>query len=176
MLSTGPSIWIGSEMLCSMNWNRGLSSRWTMLRRWPVSRLSTQTTSSPSARNRSQRCDPTNPAPPVMMVLIGWVRPLLWHAPKEGGKSATAVPGAYHTVPSGALTIRSEGQGKRATPRPDERRLRGRTEHVAPQFAQPVAQAARLSGSLPERLRQRHRERAAGPEGSGLDPEPRGVH
>ena len=35
----------------------------------PSSRLSTQMTSSPSARNRSHRCEPTNPAPPVMTVL-----------------------------------------------------------------------------------------------------------
>ncbi len=40
-----------------------------MLRRLPVSRLSRQMTSCPSARNRSQRCEPTNPAPPVMTVL-----------------------------------------------------------------------------------------------------------
>src|SRR5690242_655413 len=31
----------------------------------PVSRLSTQITRCPSARRRSQRCDPRNPAPPV---------------------------------------------------------------------------------------------------------------
>ena len=35
----------------------------------PVSRLSTQITSWPSPRNRSQRCEPMNPAPPVMTVL-----------------------------------------------------------------------------------------------------------
>ena len=34
-----------------------------MFRRWPVSRLSTQMTSSPSARNRSQRCEPDESRP-----------------------------------------------------------------------------------------------------------------
>jgi hypothetical protein len=57
-------------MLCTRNWNRGLSIKWAILRRWPVKRLSTQRTLSPSARNRSQRCDPTNPAPPVITVRI----------------------------------------------------------------------------------------------------------
>ena len=45
------------------------STRCAMLRRLPVNRLSTQMTSSPSPRNRSQRCEPMNPAPPVMTVL-----------------------------------------------------------------------------------------------------------
>src|SRR5579883_1945138 len=40
-----------------------------MFRGVPVSRLSTQITSCPSLRKRSQRCDPMKPAPPVMTVL-----------------------------------------------------------------------------------------------------------
>src|SRR5690349_5882824 len=36
-----------------------------MLRRLPVSRLSTHTTLFPSASSASHKCDPTNPAPPV---------------------------------------------------------------------------------------------------------------
>ena len=47
----------------------GSSTSPAMLRRAPVSRLSTQITSSPSPRKRSQRCEPMNPAPPVMTVL-----------------------------------------------------------------------------------------------------------
>ena len=39
-----------------------------MLARLPVMRLSTQMTSCPSARKRSHRCEPMNPAPPVMTV------------------------------------------------------------------------------------------------------------
>ena len=42
--------------------------RCSMLARLPVMRLSTQTTSCPSARKRSHRCEPTKPAPPVMTV------------------------------------------------------------------------------------------------------------
>src|ERR1051326_3488763 len=41
-----------------------------MLRRLPVSRLSTQTTAWPSASSASQRCDPMNPAPPVTKTRI----------------------------------------------------------------------------------------------------------
>ena len=36
-----------------------------MLSVLPVTRLSTATTSYPSASSRSHRCDPRNPAPPV---------------------------------------------------------------------------------------------------------------
>src|SRR5687768_5860936 len=36
-----------------------------MLPRNPVKKLSTQSTSWPSARRRPQRCEPRNPAPPV---------------------------------------------------------------------------------------------------------------
>jgi hypothetical protein len=50
----------------STKWNRGLSKRPPTLRLLPVRRLSTQTTSTPSSRNRSDRCDPRKPAPPVM--------------------------------------------------------------------------------------------------------------
>jgi hypothetical protein len=46
-------------------------------RRFPVRRLSTQITWCPSPRNRSQRCDPMNPAPPVITVLNSGP-PLCW--------------------------------------------------------------------------------------------------
>src|SRR5579859_456498 len=44
--------------------------RWAMLRRLPVSRLSTHTTWWPSASSASQRCEPINPAPPVTKTRI----------------------------------------------------------------------------------------------------------
>src|SRR5579859_4610008 len=44
--------------------------RWAMLRRLPVSRLSTQTTWWPSASSASQRCEPMKPAPPVTKIRI----------------------------------------------------------------------------------------------------------
>src|SRR5688572_28497960 len=37
----------------------------------PVKKLSRQTTSAPSDRSRSQRCEPMKPAPPVTRILIG---------------------------------------------------------------------------------------------------------
>src|SRR5262245_34772526 len=52
-------------MSCSRNMNFGLANNGAMLSRSPVSRLSTQMTSWPSRRKRSQRCDPMKPAPPV---------------------------------------------------------------------------------------------------------------
>jgi hypothetical protein len=42
-------------------------SRAAMLSAFPVMKLSTQITSCPSARNRSQRWEPMNPAPPVII-------------------------------------------------------------------------------------------------------------
>src|SRR5512138_752892 len=55
-----------------MSWrissNRCSSRRWAMLRLLPVKKLSTQITSWPSARSRSQRCEPMKPAPPVTSI------------------------------------------------------------------------------------------------------------
>src|SRR5262245_10505247 len=51
-----------------MTRNLGCSTRWWMFPGRPVMKLSTQTTAWPSARNRSQRWDPMNPAPPVISV------------------------------------------------------------------------------------------------------------
>src|SRR5215467_436316 len=39
-----------------------------MLRRVPVKKLSTQITSAPSPSNRSARCEPRKPAPPVIRI------------------------------------------------------------------------------------------------------------
>src|ERR1051326_8371526 len=41
-----------------------------MFSRLPVKKLSRQSTSFPSLRSRSQRCEPMNPAPPVTNILI----------------------------------------------------------------------------------------------------------
>src|SRR5262249_18030140 len=49
-----------------MNVKRGFENRWAMLSGVPVRKLSMQMTSAPSPRNRSQRCEPMNPAPPVI--------------------------------------------------------------------------------------------------------------
>ncbi len=46
-------------------------SRWLRFRLLPVIMLSTQITSAPSARNRSARWEPRNPAPPVMTTRDG---------------------------------------------------------------------------------------------------------
>src|SRR4051812_9738486 len=43
-----------------------------MLRRVPGKKLSTQRTSCPCAINRSQRCEPRNPAPPVTSIFLTW--------------------------------------------------------------------------------------------------------
>src|SRR5688500_4805202 len=51
---------------CWMKLKRRSANRCAMLSAAPVSRLSMQMTSLPSARNFSQRCDPMKPAPPVM--------------------------------------------------------------------------------------------------------------
>src|SRR5713226_5716879 len=47
---------------------RGLACKCRRLAGLPVMKLSTQTTSCPSARNRSHRCEPMKPAPPVIRV------------------------------------------------------------------------------------------------------------
>src|SRR5882724_9917721 len=44
-------------------------SSFAMLSGLPVMKLSTQMTSCPSARKRSQRCEPMKPAPPVIITL-----------------------------------------------------------------------------------------------------------
>src|SRR5687767_11708582 len=56
-----------------------------MLSGRPVMKLSTHRTWCPSARNCSQRCDPMNPAPPVMSVRT--IRPRLERHPEKGDTS-----------------------------------------------------------------------------------------
>src|SRR6266567_1331503 len=51
---------------CWMKVKRRSAKRCAMLSGVLVRKLSMQMTSSPSARNRSQRCEPMKPAPPVM--------------------------------------------------------------------------------------------------------------
>src|SRR5712692_7981429 len=63
--STGPSRKSGSLTLCWTDSNDLLSRSCAMFLVVPVTRLSTQTTFQPSFSNRSQRCDPRKPAPPV---------------------------------------------------------------------------------------------------------------
>src|SRR5262245_4733388 len=53
-----------------MNEKRLLPKRCAMLSGDPVRKLSMQMTSLPSCRNRSQRCEPMNPAPPVMSTRV----------------------------------------------------------------------------------------------------------
>src|SRR3546814_14191169 len=52
-----------------MTSNRGLSKRCSTFRREPVKKLSTQMTSLPSERSRSDRWEPMKPAPPVIRTL-----------------------------------------------------------------------------------------------------------
>src|ERR1051326_2383893 len=49
-----------------MNVKRRSANRCATLSGEPVRKLSMQMTSSPSPRNRSQRCEPMNPAPPLI--------------------------------------------------------------------------------------------------------------
>src|SRR4029453_1512449 len=56
--------------LCSMKWNRRSSSRCAMFRALPVTKLSMPMTEWPSARSRSQRWLPRNPAAPVTRVFM----------------------------------------------------------------------------------------------------------
>src|SRR5436190_11914888 len=77
MLSIGPSISTGLEMLWRRNVKRGLACRCWRLTGLPVMKLSRQTTSCPSARKRSHRCEPMKPAPPVMRVRMGCSLPRL---------------------------------------------------------------------------------------------------
>src|SRR5690554_6691610 len=68
-----------------MNSKAGFPMRWAILSGEPVMKLSMPTTSSPSARNRSQRCEPRNPAAPVIRIrmLDSAVRGSL-HGPGSG--------------------------------------------------------------------------------------------
>src|SRR5712691_2037172 len=52
-------------MSCRSSSKRVLVRRCSILRRVPVKKLSTHSTSTPSASRRSQRCEPRNPEPPV---------------------------------------------------------------------------------------------------------------
>src|SRR5947207_2699522 len=67
-LSTGPLTYMYSVTSWWMNWKRG-SRMCSMFSMDPVIRLSIAMTWCPSARKRSQRCEPTNPAPPVIKVV-----------------------------------------------------------------------------------------------------------
>src|SRR5438046_6267658 len=61
---------MGCEMLWRMNENRSLPRRCSRFAGVPVMKLSRQTTSWPSARKRSHKCEPMNPPPPVISVRI----------------------------------------------------------------------------------------------------------
>src|SRR5688500_9096375 len=54
-----------------MNW-KSRPARWAMLAVSPVSRLSTPTTLSPRSSRASARCEPMNPAAPVMTTRAMW--------------------------------------------------------------------------------------------------------
>ena len=62
--STGPETGMPLMMSCSTRTKPVSSARWATFSRLPVRKLSTATTSH-SRRSVSQRCEPTNPAPPV---------------------------------------------------------------------------------------------------------------
>src|SRR5476649_937355 len=57
-------------MLCSMKLKRGSCARCAMFSRCPVTKLSSPTTEWPAAINRSVRCDPRNPAAPVISTFM----------------------------------------------------------------------------------------------------------
>src|SRR3990172_7566708 len=59
------------ETSCLIKRKSSLPARWAMLSTLPVTRLSMAITWWPSWSRRSQRCEPTNPAPPVTTILNG---------------------------------------------------------------------------------------------------------
>src|ERR1700739_742784 len=63
--SKSPARLTGSQTVPSRKVNRVEPARWSMFAIRPVDTSSRQTTVSPRAINRSHRCDPRNPAPPV---------------------------------------------------------------------------------------------------------------
>ncbi len=73
--STRPATGSSSETSARTNVNAELLARWATFCGRPVHRLSTATTSSPRPRNASQRCEPTNPEPPVMTIREIYRRP-----------------------------------------------------------------------------------------------------
>mmetsp|Transcript_17664 Transcript_17664/g.31905 ORF Transcript_17664/g.31905 Transcript_17664/m.31905 type:complete len:207 (-) Transcript_17664:61-681(-) len=59
---------MGSMTSCTTREKLGWCSQCSMLRFWPVKKLSITTTSWPKLMSLSTRCDPTNPAPPVTRI------------------------------------------------------------------------------------------------------------
>src|SRR5271156_374199 len=64
--STGPATSMYRLTSCRANRNFGFESRCETFESLPVTRLSMQRTSQPFSSINSQRCEPRNPAPPVM--------------------------------------------------------------------------------------------------------------
>src|SRR5262245_32959539 len=92
----------------------GLSARWAMLSRLPVRKLSRARTCCPSARNRSHKWDPMNPAPPVISVRCTVGPPRLQSAYARRGKKqparGCAAGGSGVYVFAGQLLRRGLGQ------------------------------------------------------------------
>src|SRR5437773_1834776 len=96
----------------------------------PVMQLSTQTTSWPSAMKRSQRCEPTKPAPPVIKVRIRLVLVFEKRIEPES-TSGEPIPGCNGQPAVGellhlALSVHSYQQGTIRSA-PDEMRFLGLT-------------------------------------------------
>src|SRR5205823_5153246 len=87
-----------------MSSNRWWSSRCSTFDREPVKKLSRQTTSCPSFKSRSHRCEPTNPEPPVTSIRrrdIAFSYPNRWPTSKAS-PVAPADARVYHRRMSGA--------------------------------------------------------------------------
>ncbi len=138
----------------------GCPSRWATFRRFPVSRLSTQTTSCPSARNRSQRWEPTKPAPPVITVLDMLASP----EPRaiQPDRAAIAEPCSRPFRPGQAAprqgTTAGAGLGNRRPRVDDSGPHRGRLGdlgRLAARASRPSEPAEARSGRSPGRARRR---------------------
>src|SRR5690606_13058763 len=87
---------MNSVTSCRTKRNRGLPMRWARLSGVPVVKLSMAITSWPSAMNRAQRCEPRNPAAPVISTRISVF------VASGGTRPGTCYPGSGAIFPAGA--------------------------------------------------------------------------
>src|SRR5690349_10719077 len=110
---------MGSITSWFMNSNPA-SRIWAMFSSEPVSRLSTQMTRCPSARRRSQRCEPRNPAPPVTTD-VG-IRTIVLGGPKESFDSLRIFFKTGSAEVLVRLHVEPHREERELTPRDEEQR------------------------------------------------------
>src|SRR5450432_4553671 len=137
---------VTSWRISSKRWS---SSRCSTLVREPVKKLSRQTTSCPSFRSLSQRCEPKKPEPPLTRIRRRDMRRFI---PAKGGdcKSRRQKPPAGPPVLEGLglmielLHVRSHRGASRGTAHPN-RDVGGRNDRIGAVFpagGEPVARRA----------------------------------